>query len=63
MSKSVKRAAESELPQTPTKSTHTQGEQHYDKLDELCSKYILNGPGGFDTKEEEEELLSKIKVN
>jgi len=46
----------------PTKSTHDSSEQHYDTLDKFCSEYILIGPGGYDTKEEEERVLTSIKV-
>ncbi len=59
---SIKTTLPAATAATPKKSTHDVGEHHYDTLDKLCGDYILNGPGGYDTKDEEENVLNSIKV-
>jgi hypothetical protein len=49
-------------PDEPETQTHAANEAAYEKLDTLCSEYILAGPGGYPTKSSKEEDLSAIKV-
>ena len=61
MPKPVKRSAETEAVQPESSITHDTDEKTYETLDNLCSEFILVGPGGYKLKTLEAQRLSSIQ--